>query len=203
MLSGPKSRGVYDLTPQEHAFCVEYLHNGQNAKAAYLALHPDANSRQASQGGLNFRHRPQVDLFIRKTMRRQMKVAEITSERILQEMACLAFVDPADYLDEDGAAKPMSEIPEEARRAISNLEINELWEMAGRGKKRRRKYVGRLRKLGITNKMQALLALAKIKHMITDRLEVGATEDLAALLAKARKRKTRETTTTELEELFE
>ena len=65
----------------------------------------------------------------------------------------------------------------------------------------RRVYNGRLRWFGVKNKLDALKTLAKIRGMVKDKVEVGADEDLAALLTAARKR-TKKTTETEIEELF-
>jgi phage terminase small subunit len=200
-ISDPTHFDVDGLTAPERAFVNVYLTNGHNATAAYQTLHPNASKSTCGKAGLEYRHTGRVDAAIKRMMLEGLAETEITQERILRELACLAFVDPIHYLNADGSPKPLSEVPEHARRAISGLDVSEIWE--GTGKHRR--FVGFIKKLGITNKAKALETLVRIYGMITEKHELSASEDLAALLTKARKRKrtrTEEVEETTLEDLF-
>lgn len=201
--TGKADRALDGLTPQERDFVKLYISNGHNATGTYRTMHPDAASSTAQVEGLKIRKRESVDAAIREIVGHSMKPYLVTNERIIQELACLAFLDPADYLKEDGSPKAIHDVPEEARRAIAGLDVAEIWEGTGAG----RVFVGYVKKFGITNKAKALSELVRIRGMITEKHEVAASEDLAALLTKARKRRrtTKKTTeeVTDLEDLFE
>ncbi len=47
---------------------------------------------------------------------------------MLQELAAIAFADPGELLDEHGVPLPLNKVPEEARRALSEVEIEDLFE---------------------------------------------------------------------------
>ena len=58
--------------------------------------------------------------------RKSVQAADIDSERVMRENACIAFSDPKDLLDANGRPLPLEQIPERLRRAISSIEITEL-----------------------------------------------------------------------------
>lgn len=124
-----------------------------------------------------------------------MKQFEVTEERLIQEAACLAFLDPADLFDEDGAPLPIQEIPEEARRTIAGIDINDIW----KGPPGNKVYCGTLKRFKVGNKLQAIEFLAKIKQLLLTKVEVSASNDLADMLAEARGRVARRKT---IEESF-
>jgi len=193
----------FNLTDLQRRFVQEYITNGNVATAAYKTVHSRGegmNRTTLNKEAQKLRKHSAVDAAIRKIIGHNMTRFMITNERILQEMACVAFLDPADLLEDDGSVKPIHEMPEEARRAISGLDVSEIWD----GPRGERQVVGTLKKLGITSKMKALSELARIRNMITDKVELSASDDLAQLLLKARRRKT--TVSVEsatLEDLFE
>lgn len=74
-------------------------------------------------------------------------------ERIIEEMARLAMVDPGDLYDENGKPRKVQEIPEDARRAISGMDIGEDGTI----------------KIRMHNKVEALGLLARARGMMVDR----------------------------------
>ena len=102
----------------------------------------------------------------------------ITTERILQEYECLAFLDPLDLFTPDGHLKPMSEIPEKARRAIAGLEILQM-KAPGAGDVQ---IESLLKKIKLTDKKGSLDSLAKIMGMMKEKVEVTGQITLGALL---------------------
>lgn len=110
---------------------------------------------------------------------------DISAERILQELARLAFIDPAKLFDEAGEIKPIHEMDEDSRRAIVGLAHEKLFEHFGKGQAKR---VGTISKLKLADKTRALELLGKYRKLFTEKLEVTASEDLAALIMEGRKR---------------
>lgn len=95
--------------------------------------------------------------------------------------------DIADLFDDEGKLLPVWEWPLVWRQGlISGIEVEELWE--GRGEDRVQ--VGMLRKVKISDRLKRIELIGK--HIgvqaFKERVEVDATEDLAALLSRARER---------------
>lgn len=159
------------LNDNQEIFVREYLTNGNNATAAYIVAYPDCDPDYAgTQAGRLMDDSHAVRKVIDREMQQLFSTYKITQERILQEMACLAFYDPDAFYDDEGNPLPLSEIPEDARRAISGLDVEELWERDGRGNVRVKS--GNLRKLKVTSKDKALEMLGRYHKMFVDKSEV-------------------------------
>ena len=109
---------------------------------------------------------------------------DLTVDRVKQEIARLAFYDPLAFWNENGTAKPMHEIPEDARRAIAGFETAELFEGSGED----RALAGYIKKFKLVSKDRALELAGRHLKMFTDRTEVTGLEGLADIIARARKR---------------
>lgn len=64
-----------------------------------------------------------VKELLSKHLDKTVKKIEVTTERIITEIAACALIDPADLLDDNGELLPIKQMPENARRAISELTI--------------------------------------------------------------------------------
>jgi len=109
---------------------------------------------------------------------------DLTIERVKQEIARLAFYDPAAFWNENGTAKPIHEIPEDARRAIAGFETAELFEGNGED----RGLAGYVKKFKLADKTRAIELAARHLKMLTDKVEVTGAEALVARLQAARAR---------------
>ena len=112
-------------------FAEEYLRNGGDASKAYRDIYGCATQSSYTLGPKLLDH-PDIQHLLREGKRKAMKNLEITAERVIQELACIAFFDVEDIYDDQGNMRPLSEIPEEARRAI--VSIDPVGEFAKRAK---------------------------------------------------------------------
>ena len=95
---------------------------------------------------------------------------DLDEERTLREVAVIAFNDPAAFFDADGNLLPITEMPEEARRALAGIEVEQLFDfIPGEGKTAK----GTVTKLRIRDKMPALLAIMKKLGILTERVDDG------------------------------
>ncbi len=92
------------------------------------------------------------------------KAATITSERVMQEYARIAFFDPRKLFDEDGSPKSVTELDDDTAAAIAGIEVVTIGN-AEMG-------IGQVRKYRIADKKGALDSVAKILGMIVDRREL-------------------------------
>ena len=82
----------------------------------------------------------------------------VSPDRIVQELLRIAMADPARAHDKDGNLLSIHEIPEDVRRAVSEIEVNEIYE--SRGEERRK--VGVVRKVKFFSKTHALKVLRRL-----------------------------------------
>jgi len=180
-LDGPIMPGAKE---RRLRFIAEYCSNGYNGLKAYQKVNPSANYQTAMRNAKNILKEPWVARELQKKRKYLMRKMDISEERVLQEIACLAFLDIADLLNEDGSLRKISEIPEEARRAMAGLELSELYEGSGDG----RANVGVLKKLKLESKSKALEMLGRYHAIFTDKTEVDVGNNLASAILEARKR---------------
>lgn len=112
----------------------------------------------------------------------------ITVVRVLAELWRIASADPAGIYREDGTVLPVPEMPEDIRRAISGIEVNELWGTDAAGN---RIQIGVTKKVKFWSKEKTLELLMKNMAMLVERHKLELPDDLAAALQAAREREAR------------
>jgi phage terminase small subunit len=117
-------------------------------------------------------------------MGRVLDKLEVTTERIIEELARVAFLDLRLIFDETGALKKPKDWPDDVARAATYLDVDEIWD--GRGNDRTQ--IGVTKRVKFSDKLKALELLGKHKKMFIDRVEVETKTDLADELRKARER---------------
>lgn len=109
---------------------------------------------------------------IMRVKRERLRALEVTAEKIISELASVAFLDVKELYNPDGSFKPLDSIPEDARRAITGIEETENGV-----------------KVKTADKLRALELLGRNKKMFTEKIEVEASESFADLIIQARNRK--------------
>lgn len=170
-----------NLEPKQERFCREYLIDLNATKAAIRAGYSVDSARQIGSENLS---KPSVREFIEKLKAKQDERIEIRADDVLREILALATVDVTRAFDDEGNLRPLSEIPEDVRKAIAGVDIEALY--SGRGDTREQ--IGTLRKLKFWDKNKALEMLAKHKELLTEKLKVTGTVDIAERMRKGRER---------------
>lgn len=155
---------AYDLAlaacrPNERRFVLALAENEwQPAKTARAIglKHPAAWQRLVS--------RPRVGAAIDALDRLMSISAGLTTARILSEVASIAFSDVGEMVDQDGALKPLHELPSEVRRAIQSVEVEERDFLTRDGDI---SHIDRKRKLKLWSKNDALKLAAQIRKVVS------------------------------------
>lgn len=171
-----------DAVDISHDLFADGIVNGKTCLQAALDAGYAPKSAQ-SQGSRLLRNRKVADLIEakRKAIRERHAV---TVERILNELARIGFVDITVCFKEDGTLKDLSQMPEDARRAISAIEVEDLFE----GKGASREHIGTLHKIKFNGKIDALRLMGLHLEMFTEKIKHEGLEGKAERLAAARKR---------------
>ena len=82
----------------------------------------------------------------------------VRQETVMRDMVAIATSDVRGLFDENGGMKPISEMPEELARAIASVDVDEIFERDGAGKK---VLVGYTRKIKFWDKPRALEKLGQ------------------------------------------
>ena len=106
------------LTPKQERFCEEYLVDLNATQAAIRAGYSARSAHNIGPGNLL---KPIIQARIQELMKARSLRTQITADRVLQEIATLAFSDVTDYaVDEDGKVVLNSE-DRGQRRALSTV----------------------------------------------------------------------------------
>lgn len=170
-----------DLTANQEAFCQAYLIDLNGTNAAIAAGYSEKSARsQASKLLAMPEIQDRIDFLNRE---RQARV-QITSDMILLELLKIARTDIGQAFDVNGNMKPINEIPEDVRRAIQAIEVDELFE----GQGHERTQVGLTKKIKFWDKVKSLELLGKHLKLFTERHEVQHNLTLEQLVAASQQK---------------
>lgn len=149
---------------RRQVFVHEYLRTLNATEAAKLAGY---SPKTAYSQGQRLLKSVEVADAIQKHMDKRAEAVGISSERVLQEIANAAFLDPIQLFNDDGTLKDLRDMPEGARRSIAGIDVEEIFE--GRGEERH--LVGYLKKIRLVSKEGTLTLAGKHLKLFTDRVE--------------------------------
>jgi phage terminase small subunit len=107
--------------------------------------------------------------YIQEAFNKRSKNTEITAERVLEEIARLAFVNAKELFDAEGNLKPIHELPDEVTRSISGIDIGEV--KIFRDEDGKPEELHRVKKVKFWDKRGSLELLARNLKLLTDKVE--------------------------------
>ncbi len=125
-----------ELPPKQLRFVEEYLIDLNATHAYKRAGFTCKNDDVARVEGCKLLAKPSIAKVIRRAINERTTRSKVKQDRVVQELACVALLDPADILDFTGDAPvmlPASDIPEYARRAIASIKIRQVLDKTARG----------------------------------------------------------------------
>jgi phage terminase small subunit len=177
--------GLAGLPSKQRVFCLEYVGNGFNAtraakKAGYSAKTADS---QGSRLLKNAKVAAAIAAFTGKACAKR----EITAERVLDEIAKLAFFDPRRMFRADGTLVPIQELDDATAAAIAGLDVKTLFEQSVP--------VGELKKIKIADKGANLERLGRYLKLFTDKVEHTGVMGVQLITSVPRPQRSKETET--------
>lgn len=107
------------LLVRYNTFVTQYLETLDAPAAAKAAGWEGASRAQQNGYASALLRNPYVATMIDRQYRAIIAKTGATTERVWQEISHIAFLDPAEAYNDDGTPKPMEQIPEHVRRAIT------------------------------------------------------------------------------------
>lgn len=155
------------MTPKQQMFVREYLIDLNATQAAIRAGYSTRTAKQIGEENLT---KPDVAAAIQRAMHERSVRTEISADRVLAEIAKLAFLDIAGAFNADGSLKSLLEMDADTRGAIAGLEVVETFGEDGR-------VTGRIKKLRLSDKIAALTLLMRHLGLLNDKLKVQGDAD--------------------------
>lgn len=152
------------MTPKQQRFVDEFpvdLNATQAAIRAGYSLHT------AAAIGCELLAKPEIAAAIRAALAERQRRTAITADRVLEELARVAFVDPRGFFGSDGSLKRLEDLTEEQAAALASLDMLE--EYAGSGQERQQ--IGWVKKIRFWPKIGALRLLMAHLGMLIERHE--------------------------------
>jgi phage terminase small subunit len=158
-----------------------------NRKAAAIRVGYSVKSAQAIGSAL--RKRPDVQAYIDEELQARARRVHVDADRVLQELARLAFFDVRKLFRADGTPIPIHELDDDTAAAISGVDVQETYEGTGK----LRVFSGHIKRYRVADKNTALtnclkhLGLLKetVVHTGPDGGAVQLTVEAAAALTHA------------------
>lgn len=147
------------LSPKQRRFVAEYA---RDLNATQASIRAGYSAKTAHVQGPRLLGNVRVRAAIERFQAGLAGKIEVEVERVVRELAALAFLDPRDLFDANGKLLPVCDIPEQARRAIAAIEVEELYGKEGR----QTVNIGRIKKIRLAAKVPALDLLARHLGML-------------------------------------
>lgn len=174
MAKATKKNG--ELNPRQHRFAQEYCKDLNVTRAMIRAGYSE---KYANALGYKLLEHIGIQAAIAEEQARLAQNQDVTAERVIKEMAALAFLDPRKFYAEDGTLKPIKDLDRETAAALTGMDVDEIY--AGSGEDRTA--VGVTKKIKYAQKVKSLELLAKHLNLFSD-LNVNLNSDaLNALLS--------------------
>jgi phage terminase small subunit len=180
-----------ELTPKERVFVVEYVACRNATKAAIRAKYSKKSARQLAARMLS---KDYIKAAINEKIKKIEEKTLITVEEVINGLKKIAFVDIRQAFDDKGDLLPIHEIPDDVAAAIGGVDVEAIFDYVKVKPKgaekiaRARECTGYTKKVKMTEKTAALIALGRHLKMFTDKVEVEVVDKLAERMSEARKR---------------
>lgn len=148
------------LNAKQQAFLNAYLASEDletRGNATRSALAAGYSPKSAYCQGSRMLKNAEVKAEIEHRLKKATEKAGLTQEKVLAELAKIAFFDPRKLFDEDGNLKPISELDDETAGAIAGVDVIENFEFENK----ERRLTGYTKKLKISDKNTAIQAAMK------------------------------------------
>jgi phage terminase small subunit len=164
-----KQRSLTNLaTPKQRLFVREYCRHLNATRAAIAAGYSENSAKVTASRLLT---NANVSAEIARITVKTCKKLEISAEDVLRELARLAFLDPRNFYDANGALRDVTELDDDTAACIAGMEVQDVYQ--GQGVDRVK--IGVCRKIKFADKGANLERLGRHLKLFTDKVEHSGT----------------------------
>lgn len=156
------------MTDAQKRFCDEYLVD-LNATRAYKVVYPRCKKDEtANAASSRMLRNVKVQEYISEKQKEIEKRTEVTQDKVIKELAKIAFLDIRKLYTENGQLKNVADIDSDTAGAISSLETLEEYEGYGDDREK----IGDTQKVKLLDKTKALELLGKHLGMFKEKVTI-------------------------------
>jgi|SRR5579872_1531340 len=152
-------------TQRLELFAREYIQDFNGARAAIAIGYSEKTARAAASRMLT---NVTVRNRLAEMSKAKMDALDISTDRILLELARIGFRDVRKLFDGEGNLKPIKDLDAASAAAIAGIDHDELFQYFGEGQ---RKKIGTTTKVRLADKIRALELLGKYRALFTEKVE--------------------------------
>ena len=160
------------MTDAQKRFCDEYLIDLNATRAYKVAYKSCKKDETANVNGSRLLRNAKVQEYISRKQKQIEKRTEVTQDRVIKELAKIAFLDIRKLYTDNGQLKNVADLDSDTAGAISSLETLE--EYDGYGDDREK--IGDTQKVKLLDKTKALELLGRHLGIFNDKLDVNVKE---------------------------
>ena len=153
------------ISAKQQAFVDEYL---IDLNATQAAIRAGYSAKTANEQASRLLANVNISSAISLAKQARSDRTEITQDRVLKELARVAFFDPRKLLNPDGSPKPINELDDDTAAVLSGMDITEEWEGSGED----RKFIGYTKKVKVSDKVAALGLAMRHLGMLNDKMKL-------------------------------
>lgn len=164
------------MTPKRERFVAEYL---VDLNATQAAIRAGYSAKTANEQGARLLANASVASAVKTALEKRAERTEITQDRVLQEIARIAFSDLRRMFGENGGLKRPEDLDDDTAAALASIEV--VTRSAGKNGEGETE-VEHVHKVKAWDKARALEMLGRHLAMFTDKTEHSAGAGMAELL---------------------
>ncbi|WP_019646187.1 terminase small subunit [Novispirillum itersonii] len=150
------------MSAKARRFVDEYM---IDLNATQAAIRAGYSARSAKTQGSHLMTRPEVQAAVAAAQAGRSRRTEITADRVVEELARVAFFDLRRVFRPDGALIPVADLPEDVAAALAAVDLATVGKGEGA--------VEHIAKIKTADKLRALENLARHLGMFRERVEVS------------------------------
>lgn len=158
------------MTPKQELFVRHYLISTNATQAAIAAGYSKATAYSVGNENLK---KPDIKVAIEKAMNERYALLDVSVDRILREVACIAFANPKNMFDREGRPLSIQDMDDSTAAAVAEVSVYQVY--SGYGD--RRQAIGETTKIKPYAKTAALELLMRYQAMFKDKVEVSGRLD--------------------------
>jgi phage terminase small subunit len=110
------------LTPKQRKFVDEYL---IDLNATQAAIRAGYTTNRADSIGYDNLRKPEIQNAIKERQEELSQKAQISQERVLEEYARIAFLDPRRFYNEHGTLKSIHDLDDDVAAALAGMDVTQ------------------------------------------------------------------------------
>jgi phage terminase small subunit len=165
------------MTRRMELFCNEFIKDFKLGPAVRRAGYDVNSDSSASSHGIWLMKNPKIIKVIKQKLLQRMIRTQIDQDKVVHELANIAFFNPADVIDDNNNFIPIKELDRSDQVAIKEIRIKQLYPSGKTQPGETKEPIGQSVSIKFHDKMQALEMLGRHVGMYDQKFKIDVNEN--------------------------